>query len=329
MALIRTPQEVKKYLKIDVTANSTATLPDMVTAERKYLVPIIGSTLYKLLVEAYNSDDVTGTRYVDLLDMVQAALAPLAFFNDRAFINVRITEAGFRKTMTAEQAPIYKWDYQALSSALMERGMEAIENLLFFLESEAETFPEWMDDPVYTAYTSFVIRNGSQFNQAYTLAFPRYCFLQLCPVIRTVEDMYIKKTIGGVFTDSLKQILTPSVGVESEVLRLIRAATANLTIHHAVSRMGVETTARGFVVSLLDKDQYEGQQQTADNNSLFKLAEESARIGEAYLRQATSLLNANASQQLFPLYFQSTYYQAPGAPQRSSINSRLKSSFVI
>lgn len=327
--LIRTIQEVKKYLKVDVTTHSTDTLPDMNTAERKYIIPVIGSTLYQLLQQAYNNDQVIGTRYADLLDSVQAALAPLSYFNDRALINVRITEAGFRKSMTADQAPVFKWDYQALGTALQERGMEAIENLLFFLEQKADVFPEWKEDPVYMTYTSSLIRTGEQFNQAYTLAFPRYCFLQLQPIIRMVEDMYIRKTIGGRFADSLKAILKPAAGSEYEVIRLLRLAIANLTIFHAASRMGVQTTSRGLVINLLEKEQYDGQQQTADNNSLFKLAEDAELIGHSYLKEAVQVLNKNASTVLFPIFFNSDYYEDPNKPEEPSINSRLKSSFVI
>jgi hypothetical protein len=329
MALIRTIQEVKKYLKVDATANSTATLPDMNTAERKYLVPVIGNTLYQLLQQAYTSDQVPGTRFAPLLDLAQAAVAPLAFLNDSAFINVRITEAGFRKTITADQAPIYKWDYTALINALQERGMDAIESLLAYLEVNKTTFPEWVNDPVYAAYTSCIIRNGSMFNQFYKCVFPRYCFLQLESIIRLVEDMYIKKTIGSAFTESLKMVFRTGTDTETELFRLLCTATANLTIFHAANRMGVEVTSKGFVVSIFDKDLHDGQRVTGDNNSIFKVAEEAERIGQAYLKDAVDFLNKNASEQLFPVYFQSSFYKAPGAAAKPSINSHLKGSFTL
>lgn len=327
--LIRTPQEVKKYLRIDITANSADTLPDINTAERKYLVPVLGNTLYSLLQQAYDTDVIPGTRYAALLELAQAVIAPLAYFNDRALINVRITEAGFRKSMTADQAPVYKWDYQALASALQERGMEAIENLLALLEQQADTYPEWKNDPVYGIYTSSIIRTGTVFNESYPLAFPRYCFLQLQPIIRMVEDMYISKSIGAVFFSSLKSMVRPGSGPEMEVLRLLRNAIANLTVYHAAGRMGVQVTARGFIVNLLDKEQYDGQQATADNNSLFKLAEDAERVGHSYLKDAISLLNNTSSTQVFPLYHASSYYESPTRPEEPSINSRLKSSFAI
>lgn len=323
--LFKTPIEVREFVRVDFPSGKETALPGMQKAENRFIVPILGEELYGDLVSRYTNADIDDV-YKPLLRAVQAAVAPLAYWLDLPFINTRITENGLRKLATDTQQPVFKWDYEKIREALEDSGMEALENLICFLETHMDQFPQWETSDAYRSYTRFFIRSGAAFSAVYPLVNPRLCFLSLASIMSMVEDMYINKTIGPAFADYLKGIRAPS-NEEVTAIGLIKKAAANLTIYHAAARMSVRLTKDGFSIPLSDSSVGQNNQ-SADTGVLERLRSEVQHIGHSYLKQVSAYLNQHAGSTVFTIYYESEFYEAPGQ-QAVDINASLRSTFFM
>ena len=326
MPLISTIDEIQQFVRITFPTGN-GRLPNMAKTERKFLVPLIGKEIYNNLQEEYDNDNL-GEGNKALLSYVQAALAPLAYWMELPFIHTQITDAGLVKMISADTQPVFKYDYNKALASLLESGMDALEELLLFLEENKEQYPLWTESKEYIKHRSYFIKNATEYNEIFALQRPRCAFIALQPAMRIVEDFYIEKTIGTSFSNSLREIITPSEA-ESQAICLIRKAIAYLTIKHAISTLSVKLTDSGFTVQVSDPDSADASRQSATNNDLAKLNSECEHIGNSYLLELRNFLNSKASGSIFPLYFNSDRYQSPNQQEAPGINSKLKSSFFL
>jgi len=325
MALIKTISEVKKYVRINY-ANAASSLPNMDRAERKYILPLLGRTLYEEVVAQYDASS-TDEDFLKLLNKVQAALAPLAYWMELPLINTQITDIGLVKTSSADKQPVFKHDFYKVLQVLADQGMDELEELLAYLEENKAEWPTWVTGTGYADYTRFLIRTGKEFSDIFTLTHPRRCFLALSPSIRMVEDKYFCGGIGTLFFEEIKNKSTPS-SEETTLLYLLKKAEVYLTIRHAVATLSVSLSDTGFTVQAADPDLADPNRAAADSAAMSKLQQEAEQLGMSYLADAIAYLNANATATIFPLYFSSSFYKNPNE-QRPPLNSQLKSTYTL
>ncbi len=326
MALIKTVSEVKKYVRVNY-ANNTASIPNMDTAARKYIVPIIGQPLYDNLQQEYDAENLSDNNK-KLLIYVQATLAPLAYWIELPLINIQITDAGLRKPGTADLQPVYKHDYYKALSALMNSGMDETERLLMFLETNATDYPLWTDSDAFQEYKKYFIKNGAEFTGIYKLHHPRRCWLSMTSIMQMVEDFYINSSIGAAFAQELKSNTAPSPQ-EKAAIALIKKSIAYLSIFHATTQRSIELTDTGFTIQLSDPDMSDPSRMAAPAPDLERLRQEVEHIGQSHLQELVSYLNKTATENVFPTYFNSPQYKAPTDKEYCTINSHLKSSFFM
>jgi hypothetical protein len=329
MAILKNDKNsIKEFVRISFI-NSTTTFPDFESAEERYLVPVIGSQMYDhVKALAASADPVPAEPTADqLLDMellkkCRAVVAPLAYLIDLPTIQAQLTDAGLRTISTDNMQSAHRWEYNEVKEYLAEKGAVAIEALLRFLFFHKSDYQDWTDSDEYQKAASLIFKSGYDFNDYFSLHQPHRIFWDLRPLIREVEDFYIKSILGEAFYNELKAKETPSTE-ERVALVMIKKGVAQTTILKAVEKRSVKLTERGFTVLLSagSSDSVNSGDQPASNAGLTLLYDSCQRDSNAYLLQLQEYMNKTASQTVFTTFFNSPYYKAPATEEPESRNA--------
>lgn len=303
MPLITTIEQViENGVKVNFM-NEGSSLADMQAAEERFLLPILGQTLYQtILSEANNAE----SDFNNLIAKARRALAPLAYWLELPHIQTQITDRGLATSESENMKAAYRWQYEAMRESLADKGCFALEKMLEHLYEKQEDYG-W-EQP---AKLKLIFTSGAQFAEYCTIFQPHRTFENLRPIIRQIEDQYIRNTIGDNFFESLRDNNNPGVE-DKKVIELIRLTVANLAIHRAVEVLPAKISSEGFTVALRDAaDSVYPKDQHARNEQLSLLYHSAKQSGETYLVKLADYLNKTASATVFQIYFQSEYYTAP------------------
>lgn len=306
MPLFKTIQEISQYVTIS-SASTTSPLPKQRLAEEEYIIPVLGADLFNDLQSQVTVGNIT---MPDLLDKVRFALAFLIYYKELPLLHTIITDTGLRTVTNDKIQGAYRYQYEGTLQHLENEGLAALERLYVYLMENAGTFPTWASSEAFTRLNKNLIKTGQEFSQYYYLFQPNRTFFSIQPVMQEVEDFYIKPTMDSASFISFKDATTPSAG-EVIVIDYLKKAVANLTIHKAIAKLSVKIRPEGFTVMLASSDRSPASETNAGGEQLERLFQETYRDGNAYLNRAIEYLNQNASETIFPTYFNSTYYCNP------------------
>lgn len=300
MPVITTHQQLKQYVKVTFNS-SNSSLPDIVAAENKFIVPIIGATL---LAESIAAAD--NTPKAKLCNLIRAVVAPLAYWMDLATLHVNIGDGGLGVNRSENQDPLHRWEYEQLKESLAEKGTAALEAMMQFLYANKQdlgwTIPEGF---------STIIKTGDEFKKYYFIHQPYRTFEMLRPLLSEVEDQYLISSIGLETFNELKDYAENNALIIA-AQRLLKKAAVNYTINKAVELLPVKITVNGLTVALKEQnDKTEQGQQVASDSQFSRLYDSTLRSGNAYMKELVDFLDSKASEALFKSYKDSKYYTAP------------------
>jgi hypothetical protein len=315
MPLISNITTFKKYLRVVFTSTTDNGLPNMVRADRKYLVPVLGQSVYNVLmgkVTANNHDWDT------LLDICRSYVAPMAMLLELPSKQVQITDSGIKKTTSTDLENAFRWEYLELKNALEQQAAEALDELWQHLFESGSTY-SW----AATNIQGTIIKTATEFKKYYLPLQHSYrCFTALQPVMVTVQDQIIHDAITKDFFEYLRDVADPSAE-EKIALELLKKAAAYLTIMAATEQLSVKISGNGFTVIMHDAADapFRGDLNApAENLSLVRAACE--KTGQGYLQQLKKYLNETATATVMPIYFNSNKYTAPGTIVESANKKR-------
>lgn len=322
--LLKTIAEVKAVLRIS-NLDEDSSLPDIASAEETYIIPAIGQTLYDNLNDSYNADpsELTSIEQ-DLVKKIQKPLAAFAYLDDIGLIHARITDAGIRRTTTDNMPAAYRWEVDEVKNALYNRAYQGLESMLTFLEKYKDQFVDWTTSEAYKRRTKYLIKNGYDFSDQFTLYHPLRTYNSLFGILGDVEGLYVVQTIGETFFNELKALSVPSAD-EKIVMDNLKKSIAHYCIMHAAEKLPVRISEYGFTVHQANgNDSGDSSQGHAPDNNLSMLIKSCERDGNNYLLKAKQYLDQKASAVLFPTYFSSAYYSNPTTTASDDGNARRK-----
>ena len=315
MPIISTITTFKKYLRVVYTSTTENGLPNMVRADRKYLVPVLGQSVYDALmakVTAGNNDWAT------LLDICRSYVAPMAMLLDLPSRQVQITDSGIKKTTSTDLDNAFRWEYLELKNALETQAAEALDELWEHLFVSGSTY-SWSATNIHGT----IIKTATEFKKYYLPLQHSYrCFAAMQPVMVSVQDQIVHDAITKEFFIDLRDKATPS-DEEKVAIELLKKAVAYLTIMASTEQLSVKISGNGFTVLMQDATDAPYKGETAapgDNLSLLRSSCE--KIGQGYMQQLKRYLNDTATSSIMPLYFNSTKYVAPGTVTDSPNKNR-------
>jgi hypothetical protein len=248
MALIKTIAEIKEVLpKLVASTSNMGLQPNFDRFGGKYVVPLIGQTLYDILETNYNADTLT-TDELKLVKMLRLIIAPNGYNDELGMYNLSLGDTGPRKYAQGGTDRVYGWEMQLLQKSLVTAANDGVEITLNYLFETADLWPEWTDSNEYKKIAELILRTGTEFNNdGYTIFQPQRSFFIMRGVMRDVQELFLEGAIGEDLLIYLRDAdeLTED---EAKCMKLLKKALAYLTVMQACKHFSVSFSDNGFTI---------------------------------------------------------------------------------
>ena len=291
-------EEFKRYLPVNVNLRFETMEPHLALCEETYIRPLLGQAL---------TDRITAfqSAYPDLPDhepdsalihKVRFALIRLALWKGYDIIAANISDTGVSTEVDKENRP-FRYQEENIKRTLKEEGFNYLDNILEFLEENAQDFPEFGQSPHKLGNVASLIRDTRTFNTYYNIDNSRLVFLKMRYYLRDVELIELRHRIGA---DFYRELLSAD---ETEaryaaILTDIRSFVVYRAVAEGIGELHKLPTEKGL---LFETSTMDGVQQTPVYRAqIMETRQRLAERAEQHLAAALHHIAAHAD--LYPNY---------------------------
>ena len=332
--LIDNISQVLSAASVNVSNTIESWFPFIEEAQQTFIKPVLGDPLYNQLLDSVALDPVLpddGTNEMllaELLWLVRKPLALYALWLGADEFGVSVSAQGIQviETPTHKTAPQYR--VQNLKENWIRRANTALDQALKFLDENHSSFPAYQPQDA-----DLFLRNTFEFNAEVDIRESRRVFVNLKPIIRSVERKYIRPTLSPELFDQLKQAWKSSFALSPEfsaLMELIRPALAHLTMARALTEISIDVLDWGIFDTASSSFTNVTSKQSANHQRTIQMTEANQRDGEAELKALQQFLDDTASESIYPAYFHSSrYIGKEKAVNRPEFNNKPDNSFFL
>lgn len=326
MSLLKTLDELKKYVSIDATRDIPPAIAIALRdVESTLLRQVLGKPLADWLQAAYDApafdpesaDDLAA----EVLRLVQAPLARLATALGLPEHQVVIDGTGVHIIVSETSKTAFQWQINQAQAVLQRRGLRDLDTLVQWLEDNHPSSAElqaWATSDAGQRHRRELFTSTAAFHEYENIGDSRAVFALLGPVRRRLEHFELGRVLGLEFLQELRD-QTLQRTLTSDNRNLLRTyvlpALASLTVGHATPEMGLRFTGDGIELMVARIDDSNAKEADAGLDQLLKSkADQALLTGARWLNQLTAYLDRTASTTRFATYFHSGAYTAPAPP---------------
>lgn len=156
MALIKSIDELRKYVKINASKDWNTYNSFVEDAQDKYIEPFFGSELLKDL-QASSTDD--------LFILICRALAPFSLAMASAELSIGFGEAGHTVVRSETLAPASDSKIQAANESLMQRSWKNLDRAISFVNEHKLDYPLWTQSVYYARKNTILFDDAESFQE--------------------------------------------------------------------------------------------------------------------------------------------------------------------
>lgn len=257
--------ELKKFIPVSAALSFEKVESSLNDAFSLFIVPLFGDKLAKRFQRIYDDPAADQADRV-LLEECQRAIANLAFWYNYTELNIRITDQGFQRQEAENFKSTYKYQEDQLRAAFKNKGFNAIDRMIDFLDKHQEDFPEYAESPAYAFRAKAIVRTTSEVDEIYFINNSHLIFLRLKPFFKIVEETVLQPVLGiDLYNTLLSSIEKGDKDLGGTTVEELRIRCAQFVILKAVAMLIRSTgslTDRGLYFKQLvpDKNGNEYQQ---------------------------------------------------------------------
>lgn len=323
MSLIRTIDQFCAHVRVSTTGTDLANLePDLRLVERQQLRPVLGPALHNEL-SALSDDDVqaalddsTSTTGA-LLRLVHEALANLGLLEYLPLNQLQVSDGGVF-LLSGGKSP-FQWQINELKASLRNKGFNALEAVLTYLQEHVDDFPAWATSAAAVDARVLLISSATEFTRHYDINGSRLTYQAFLPLLRKVERFQLGAVLSAEYLRELKTQLVAGTLTPDNQLVLedyLRPALAQLVVAKAVSEVGLSFNGANIELNIFRPDNANEREADAGLDELLKRkASSAAEDAQVYLTDLRGYLNREASLTRYATYFNSSAYVDPQAPR--------------
>lgn len=299
--LVKDIEDIKKHVSVYESLEWDILKPYVVQADRKFLVPAIGQSLY----------DQYGTQPTDevplkVFNLLCEASSHLALFLYVPIGNVVINDHGIMVENTQYTKSAEWWQVRDVRRSFLEAGFSALDEAVRLMESNESQFVKWKESDSYTVFMELFVKRTDTFNRWFNIGNSRRSFLALRPHMLEVHHQYFVGKLGvetvARINFTTKPLTTLSTelaqGTPFKVMELLQASQVNYTIAKAIESGMFEVSPTGIYQKL---DDFPGQRtKTLDEVQVNRLMQNKLIAGEEYYKKALALIESSPED--FPEY---------------------------
>lgn len=288
-------KEIKQFIQLSSSISFEKMETPLSNAFRLFIVPMLGDKMVNVLIEIYNSDR-SGDKYNEkrdllLLQLCQRANANLGMWYDFDEINARITDAGFQRQESDSFKTVYKYQENNLRQNFKNKGFNALDEVLSFLEKNIDAYPEFAFADAHLYGIDAIVRTTDEVNRVYFINSSRIIFLRLQTHFKFVEENVLRPALSEKLYERLMEWLRKLPDDETERLKIeeLRIKAGKVVIMQAVKRLMTETgslTDRGLYFTSIqaNKNSDDAEQPVSDERLSLQVVQAESDA-QAYMTQ--------------------------------------------
>lgn len=220
-----------------------------------FFMPLLDS-LCDTLTDIFNksAEDRTAEE-ITVLCLAQNALANLALWYNFTELNTRLTDQGHQRQETENFKSTYKYQEDQLRQTYKNKGFNALDMLLQYLDDHIDTWSEWKKVPAYGERQKAIVRNAKEVNDVVFINKSNIIFLRFLPLLNEVDQVMLPSILGASLYDALHKALdegTENIGDTTvEELRIrVGRVMINLAAAQLIRESGTLTDRGLYFESL-------------------------------------------------------------------------------
>jgi hypothetical protein len=311
MSLVTTIEQVRAVIGSAIRKENTFEIlhPYVEKAEEELIKDLIGQAQ---LTALYGT--LTGSAQ-KLQTLVRSAIVWNGYLDAWYQGFYQFTGSGVNKQTVKDTDSLFRYQEDNIQKDIVRKADEATERLMLFLEANSSSFPLYKDSDQFAENFAYLISTPTVLQRALPEVSKSYRMYQvLRRYMDRVENVTVRSVAGDDLYEDIKQKVASGSTLDTNYKKLLTLSqdyAAPATLLDAMPWISVQFSPSGIrilkVFNNLQDENPLNDIQTAGLMGLLK-----TRIDEA----KTSLrvfLNSVASESLFPDYFNSELYRAPGS----------------
>jgi hypothetical protein len=276
--IIKTTDEISRILTLAGSFDLEEFKPSLRQGVR-FVARYTGPDVINKALTHYNSDDYTdvftedeskeGKEELDKLVMlIQQSAVVWGFFKYAPIGNVIVNSSGIQVTWNDRMRPANDWQLDRMGDALKELAFENIDELLSFLFENSEKL-EVESVKALLKIKDLFINSAAEFNNWYDIGFSNRFFYELMPIIRDIENRFLKPILKDRFESLKASKDSPDLSeVDKQILDAVYPPLAKMSIYEASIRLKREL----FVDSLYNKVTSTSERNASSPSDLYNQA---------------------------------------------------------
>lgn len=187
-------REIQNVIKASAALDFITVRPFLKDSFNLFIAPTVGPELVDRLIHIYNEPLVNDSES-QFLELAQRANANLAFWYGFDELSVSMSNNGAQQKSDGSYSGLYKYQARDLKNSYKNKGFNALDELLCFLECHLTDFPEFKDSDTYTQIRSSIVPDAKTINRFLPIN-SRLIFLRFRPHISFVEETRLVSFIG-------------------------------------------------------------------------------------------------------------------------------------
>lgn len=262
MSLIKTIEEVRKYLSVDNNLQWDDFKPYIDKAEREYIKPLLGDFYTVLLTDYTEGTDDTGIDDTEdemveanltLMPFVQMALAKYAVYHSLNPLGTSIGSTGIQEQFGQNSRPAPRWKLHELQLQLIQEADKEADQLLQYLEENASItiYTEWFNDAVAnTSISGTIVHKTSIASQFIDIGESRRLFLKLKKFIKIIEATEVKAMLcKDQYDELVEQLKDDDVSEDNQaIIDLLQPYISKKALWLAIPSLRINITPEGITI---------------------------------------------------------------------------------
>lgn len=291
-------EELKKYIPVSQSLPFDKVKPFIETAQRDYLVPLMGAQSLVQLETYYanpnNTEESKRSTFEGLLIRCQRAIINIAFLLGFDALNSEIDGSGFGRLESENRKSMYKYQEDNLRDWFKTTGFNSFDDVLQYLHTNIETFDKYAESDQYTRFKSQFFKTVQQFDGIYDIGNSYLTFLRLLKHMQVIIDFDLQKAIGD---DILAEIIAEISKTEltekmQALLPYIQKPLAYLSTAKLMEDTGADLTENGlYFTAWASGSQNQLEKKPTDQQRVASLVARNREIGNNYLNMLRMYLS--------------------------------------
>lgn len=188
-------QEMNAVIPVSSALSFEKVYSSLQAADELYLIPVFGSALMATFRSIYDKEDKSGDEK-QLLQVLQAAEANLAYYTNFDALQLRITDQGFQRQQTENFGSPYKYQEDRLRQNFKNRGFNAIDRILDLLDDKFTSLEGYAEMPVRVTTRTDIVQRTVEVDRVHFINGSRLVFLRLVPILTAISYNELRPLLG-------------------------------------------------------------------------------------------------------------------------------------